>query len=166
MFGAGRTMSVRRRLALFGPLLLLAAGAIWLTFRRPVSDQELIHTLIDQVEQGVETKNLGKIMSAISKDYSDSLGLSRRQIFRMALDFVRSEERCDVLVDSVFIEVNPPRAHAKMHVLVTQLLPEPMPGEPQSLYDGPVEIELRKEGSHWRVVSSGGWQGAVPREYL
>jgi hypothetical protein len=152
-------------------LLVLAAGAIWLTLRRPVSDRELIDGLIDQVEQGVETKNLGKIMSAISKDYSDSLGLSRRQIFRMALDFVRSEERCDVLVDSVSIELHPSRVHgpsakASMHVLVTELSAESATAEPATIYDGPVEVELRKEGRSWRVISSGGWQSAAPEEYL
>jgi len=131
-------------------VFLVVCGSLlgwWLFHPRP-TDQELIQELVARAEHGVETKSVDEIMSCVSDEYKDGSGLSRRDIWRLAMNWARSSEEAEVVIGSYDIEVASPRAtgwfgvtvylHAGAHRLE---LPEMQ-----------LTVEFEKERRGWRKV--------------
>lgn len=131
-------------------VFLVVCGSLlgwWLFHPRP-TDQELIQELVARAEHGVETKSVDEIMSCVSDEYKDGSGLSRRDIWRLAMNWARSSEEAEVVIGSYDIEVASPRAtgwfgvtvylHAGAHRL--------------ELPDMQLTVEFEKERRRWRRV--------------
>jgi hypothetical protein len=91
---------------------------VWLLWPRP-SDQALILELVARAEHGVETKNANEIMGCVARDYHDPAGLTRVDIFRLAMHWQRSSEQVDVAIDQYQLDITPPTATGKFEVELT-----------------------------------------------
>ena len=131
-------------------VFLVVCGSLlgwWLFHPRP-TDQELIQELVARAEHGVETKSVDEIMSCVSDEYKDGSGLSRRDIWRLAMNWARSSEEAEVVIGSYDIEVASPRAtgwfgvtvylHAGAHRL--------------ELPDMQLTVQFEKQRRGWRKV--------------
>ena len=136
--------------------LILAGVAVWLLMHPP-SDRDQILRLLDQAKEGVESKDVGKVMSCISEDYRDRYGWGKRELRQLALAVLfREQGTFAVALDPPAIEISGARATVTLMVRIS-LTPE-QGGLPQELYQGPVVAHLRKEDGGWKVVSAEGWQ--------
>ncbi len=104
----GRTLRV-----LVAGVLLLGAGVVWWLYPRP-SDRELIAEVVRRAEHGVETKDVGEIMSCVSPDYRDSEGLTRTQVLRLALAWSRERQQAHVSIEDYQLTLAPPEATATL----------------------------------------------------
>ncbi len=140
-----RLWSRRARVAVPAVVLLGAVAAWWL--RPGPSDRELIAEVVRQAEHGVETKDVGEIMSCVSPDYRDSEGLTRTEVFRLALAWSKQRQTAQVSVEDYAVEVTPLEATATLTAVVT---PEGQ-GEvsPMRLH---VTVQFRKERRGLRRV--------------
>jgi hypothetical protein len=144
-----------QRLVILG-LIVVVPVCVWLLWPRP-SDRQLILDLVAKAEHGVETKNTEEIMSCVSRDYRDPTGLTRVDIFRLAMQWERTSEQVDVVIDEYELTVTPPTATGRFEVELTFSQGGP-PELPQRL---PLTVEFAKErkgvfGKAWRVNSVGG----------
>jgi hypothetical protein len=131
-------------------LLLVAAGvAIGWWFAHPrTTEEELILEVVARAEHGVETKSVQEIMDCIAPDYEDEAGLTRVDVWRLAMRWARSPERADVVIEEYEVTVTPPTAtgHFVGRVLVEQ----------EGQYTAPlnldVRVEFEKQRRRWRKV--------------
>jgi hypothetical protein len=147
-----------RRTQRLAILLLIAsvAVAVWLLWPRP-SDEKLILDLVARAEHGVETKNADEIMGCVARDYHDPSGLSRVDIFRLAMHWQRTSEQADVTIDSYMLDITPPTAtgHFEGEVAISEGGP---PEHPQRMS---LTVEFGRErqgffGKKWVVTSVSG----------
>jgi len=134
------SINARRRLVV-GVVVAVAAGLGWLLFHQRESDEELILEVVARAERGVETKNRDEIMSCLARDYEDSGGLSRADIFRLALHWEKSSEQAEVWIDDYEIEVTPPRATGRLEVRVEFS----QGGRTEPVVRLPLTVEFEKE---------------------
>jgi hypothetical protein len=144
-----------QRLVIVG-LIVVVPVCVWLLWPRP-SDKELILDLVAKAEHGVETKNTQEIMSCVSRDYRDPTGLTRLDIFRLAMNWQRTSEQVDVVIGEHQLEIAPPTATGRLEVELVFSQGGP-PELPQRL---PLTVEFAKErkgllGKAWRVKSVSG----------
>jgi hypothetical protein len=90
---------------------------VWLLWPRP-SDQKLILDLVARAEHGVETKSADEIMSCVARDYHDPSGLSRVDIFRLAMHWQQTSGQADVAIDSYKLDITPPSARGQFELEV------------------------------------------------
>jgi len=128
-------------------LVVLGAGAWWVLRPRP-TDRELIERLIAKAEHGVETKSLKEIMGCVASDYHDPAGLSKTDIWRIALQWVRSSEQVDVVIEDYALDLHPPTAIGRFDL---RLIAE------QGLLGIPATMQLTVEFAKERRRLSGVW---------
>jgi hypothetical protein len=149
-------------------LLVLAAGGIgwWMWIHRP-TDLELIEELVTKAERGIESKSVKEIMECVAPDYQDNEGLSRNDIWRLAVQWVRSPEKAEITLGNYEIEVRGGEATGKFAVYV---LLEEEGGLASGLnFDLVVLFERhrRKLSRVWLVKSVRGYQlEAVLGDYM
>jgi len=137
----------RRTLTL---IVLVVCGSLlgwWLLTPRP-TDQELIQELVARAEHGVETKSVEEIMSCVSEEYRDASGLSRRDIWRLAMNWARSAEQAEVVIGSYDVEVDSPRATGWFGVTVHLQAGE----QRLRLPEMQLTVQFEKERRGWRKV--------------
>lgn len=144
-----------QRLVILGAIVVLPV-CVWLLWPRP-SDKELLLELVARAEHGVETKNTEEIMGCVSREYHDPAGLTRLDIFRLAMQWQRSPEQVDVVIDEYQLEVTPPTATGRFDVELAFGAGASF-GLPQRLA---LTVEFAKErkglfGRRWRVKSVSG----------
>jgi len=130
-------------------VLVLAAAALawWLLHPRP-TDEELILALVAKAEHGVETKNKAEIMECVAKDYQDDSGLSRLDIFRLALQWERSPEQVEVVIDDYELNIGAPGATGRFEVELE--FREAGRYEPPLRL--PLVVDFEKRRQRWRRV--------------
>jgi len=144
-----------QRLVILG-IVVVVPVCVWLFWPRP-SDRQLILDLVAKAEHGVETKNTEEIMSCVSRDYRDPTGLTRVDIFRLAMQWERTSEQVDVAIDEYELDITPPTATGRFEVEVA-FSQGGAPELPQRLS---LAVEFGKQrkgllGKAWRVKSVGG----------
>jgi len=131
-------------------LLLVAAGAAigWWFAHPRTTEEELILELVARAEHGVETKSVQEMMDCVAPDYEDGTGLTRVDVWRLAMRWVRSPNRADVVIEEYEVTVTPPTAMGRFvgRVVVEQ---EGQYMAPLNL-DATVEFEKQRRG--WRKV--------------
>ncbi len=146
-----------RSLKIAALIVAAAAAAWWLLHPRP-TEEELILALVAKAEHGVETKNKTEIMECVAKDYRDESGLSRLDIFRLALHWERSPEQVDVVIDEYELDISSPAATGRFEVeLAFQ-----EGGRPDLPLRLPLVVQFEKQRRGWRkawVVRSVGGHG-------
>lgn len=136
-------------------LLLVGGGVLyWLTKPRP-TDQEKIYRVVEDARVAVEQKNASGLLDLISKDYRDASGNDRQNLATMSYGGLRGAEQYSVTpeITSLKIEGDVATAQIKARFQINGA----QPGEPIELK---VTAKLRREGSHWRVISASGWEAA------
>ena len=153
-FGMIHSRRVQRLALLLG--VAAAAAVVWLLWPRP-SDEKLILDLVAKAEHGVETKNAQEIMSCVALDYHDPSGLTRADIFRLAMHWQKTSEQADVSINQYQLDIRPPAATGQFEVdlLLSQ---GGQAGQPERLK---LAVEFQKErrglfGRAWVVRSVSG----------
>ena len=137
----------RRSLSIIAVIVAAAAASWWLLHPRP-TDEDLILALVAKAEHGVETKNRDEIMECVAKDYQESGGLSRADIFRLALHWERSPEQVDIVIDEYELDISAPRATGRFDVQLE--FQEAGRHEPPLRL--PLVVEFEKQRQRWRRV--------------
>jgi hypothetical protein len=106
----------RKRVAQLAVLLIAATVAAWWLLHPRPSDEELILDLVAKAEHGLETKDKDEIMECVAEDYRDESGLSRVDIFRLALHWERSSEQVEVAIDEYELHIESPTATGRFLV--------------------------------------------------
>ena len=106
----------KRKIAL---AIVIAAAFVWWLFHPRPSDEKLILDLVAKAEQGIETKNTSEIMDCVAKDYRDDSGLSRLDIFRLAMHWQRSSEQVEITINEYDLDVARPLATGRFQVELT-----------------------------------------------
>jgi hypothetical protein len=137
----------RRSLSIIAVIVVAAAAAWWFYYPRP-TDEELILVLVEKAEYGVETKDKAEIMECVAKDYRDDSGLSRLDIFRLALHWERSPEQVDIVIDEYELNISAPRATGRFDVQ----LEFQEAGRHELPLRLPLVVEFEKQRQRWRRV--------------
>jgi hypothetical protein len=135
----------KRRAALLALFVAAAALLWWFLHPRP-SEEELLLALVSKAEAAVETKEKDEIMACIAKDYSDDAGLTRTDIFRLALYWERSTEEVDVSIDEYELDITPPTATGRFEVT----LEFDYGGAYEPPTRLPLVVEFEKQRHGWR----------------
>lgn len=128
---------------------LVIAGVIaWLLFGPRVSDEEQIAQLARKVEHGVETKSAQEILDCVSPGYRDSEGLTRTDIWKLVMQWVRSPDQAEVAIQKYEVKVNGSKATGTFQVQVVV--------EREHSYQTPlnmtVAVEFEKRWRRWHRV--------------
>ena len=87
-------------------------------------------------------------MECVAKDYQDDSGLSRLDIFRLALHWERSPEQVDIVIDEYELNTNAPSATGRFDVQLD--FQEAGRHEPPLRL--PLVVEFEKQRQRWRRV--------------
>ena len=93
---------------------VVAVGG-WLLWPKP-SEESLIIELVAKAEHGVETKNAQEIVGCVARDYRDPSGLTHADIVRLAMQWQRTAEQTEVVIDEYRLEITPPTARGEFEV--------------------------------------------------
>jgi hypothetical protein len=137
----------RRSLSIIAVIVAAAAASWWLLHPRP-TDEDLILALVAKAAHGVETKDKDEIMECVAKDYRDDSGLSRLDIFRLALHWERSPEQVAIVIDEYELSTNAPSATGRFDVQLD--FQEAGRHEPPLRL--PLVVEFEKQRQRWRRV--------------
>lgn len=149
-----------------GALIIGAAIALgvagYLVSRHRLSDEEkIIQTLVDATD-AIERKDVRDTMAVISEEYHDAAGLTRRVLTIFAWRAREIEEGLRVVMSVPEVTLEDGRASAETEVTVYVI---DASGRAQVLFEGPVNLTLRKERrGRWRVIDSEGWQDTIEVE--
>jgi hypothetical protein len=128
-------------------LAILAVFAWWLFHPKP-SDELQILDLVAKAEHGVETKNTDGIMDCVARDYRDDSGLSRVDIFRLAMHWQRSSEQVEIAVNQYELDVARPLATGRFEVE----LAFDQGGGPEPPTRLNLEVDFARQRKGWRKV--------------
>jgi len=136
--------------------IAIVAACVWRFWPRP-SDEQLILDLVSKAEHGVETKNTEEIMGCVARDYRDPSGLTRVEIFRLAMHWQRTSEQVEVAIEQYHLDVTAPTASGQFEVQLIFNQGGP-PEAPERLN---LTVEFAKErsglfGRAWLVRSISG----------
>ena len=137
----------RRGLSIIAVIVAAAAASWWLLHPRP-TDEDLILALMAKAEHAVETKNRAEIMECMAKDYRDDSGLSRLDIFRLALHWERSPEQVDIVIEEYELDTSGRSATGRFEVQLE--FHEAGRHEPPLRL--PLVVEFEKQRQRWRRV--------------
>ena len=131
-------------------LLLVAVGAAigWWFAHPRTTDEELILELVARAEHGVETKSVQEMMECIAPDYEDGTGLTRVDVWRLAMRWARRPGRAEVVIEEYEVTVTPPTAMGRFvgRVVVEQ------EGQYMAPLNLDVTVEFEKQRRRWRQV--------------
>lgn len=146
----------RKRLAAFVILFLAALALVWWVLHPRPSEEELILTLVSKAEAAVEMKDKDEIMACVAKDYRDDAGLTRPDIFRLALYWERSTEEVDVSIEEYELDITPPTATGRLEVMLSFTYGGPQ--EPPVRLPLVVQFEQQRHGlkKEWLVTAVSG----------
>jgi|YNPNPStandDraft_1061719.scaffolds.fasta_scaffold117631_1 hypothetical protein len=145
----------RRTKVVLGCVWLAAmVGLLWWVLGPPrLSDEEQIRAALDRVERGIELGQAGPVLGAVSHNYSDSQGMTRRDIRDGLLYAFRHDASFDIVVDVESLKVSGDSATVETHVRATVVWGR---GAPES-YEADVTLTFVREGRQWRCINAEGW---------
>lgn len=146
-------MNRRLTTALAVLAVLVVAVAIHLHARRPTrSPEQRIMLAIANAEEAAERGSVAGVMRIVSNDYTDGAGNDRQALARLVLAAMRSGApwRINTMLRSITVDQD--SASTELSVTVSGETWEEMRGAYQII------AQWRREGRHWRVVHSDGWQ--------
>jgi hypothetical protein len=120
------------------------------------TDQVKVKKIITDIQAASEAKDVRKIMSHISKTYSDPQGFNYEGIKGLLLGYFFRYPKISVYINSLTISVEDTSARAEFQTVLTS-------GEktgsltdviPQSLGVWDFDVSLKKESSDWKVTSA------------
>jgi hypothetical protein len=147
-------MNMKKIVALIVIVVIILGGVAWWIFHPRPNDRQQIDQLISRVEKGIEDRNSHQIMSCVSKDYSDSVGINYSRISLLAARLQQTTGK--IVID--ITDFQEPRIEgdtAKMQLTVKIVVAdETMNGT----VGGPVELTMKRDRGEWKIQSASGWQ--------
>ena len=130
------------------------AGSIPALADLNVSDEEQIAQVIEEVQQGMEARQIFKVLAHVSRNYHDSEGRDYAAI-EAYLNYVFKKYRT-IRVTRVVprIVVQGVQARA-VETFGTVAEPQDPSGEPPINMQGQVTVSLEKTGGQWQIVEWG-----------
>jgi hypothetical protein len=125
------------------------------------TDQDKVKKVIDDIQTAGEQKDVKKIMSNLSKTYSDAQGFNYDDIHGLLVGYFLRYPKISVYINNLTVSVESTSARAVFQAVLTS-------GEktgsvtdviPQSLGVWDFDVLLKKESNDWKV-SSAKWQQA------
>lgn len=89
-------------------VVVLAAGAVYLraSSRPKLSEEEQVQTFLSDGQEAIERKDLRGIMSCVSTEYSDAVGMTYDAIRLQAVEAIRTEGTYNVLLENPSIRID------------------------------------------------------------
>jgi hypothetical protein len=146
----------RTRIIVVAVIVTVGGGGYlaWRLTHPPLTDQQQIEQLLDQVERGIEIKSPRTVLGTIADDYRDSFGYTKQDIRQLSFGLLRTEGKPQVTLDKVNIAVHGDEATAEVSGRVTLV----SGGHESQPFEGGLTLELRKRGGTWQITSTTGWQ--------
>jgi hypothetical protein len=128
------------------------------------TDQDKVKKVIDDIQTAGEQKDVKKIMSNLSKTYSDAQGFNYDDVHGLLVGYFFRYPKISIYINDLTIFVENTSARAVFQAVLTS-------GEktgsvtdviPQSLGVWDFDVLLKKESNDWKV-SSAKWQQAEKR---
>jgi hypothetical protein len=117
----------------------------------PGPEQQIMLAIAD-AEEAARRGSASDVVRIVSAHYADDAGYSRQDISRLAVGALRGGQQWHITTNLEQISVEQEVAHSRLRVTLWD----------SAWYDGDaswrISLLWRKEGRHWRVVSSSGWQ--------
>lgn len=135
----------------------LFVGYVGLTPR--LSDRDRIMGIIADAEQAANQGDWGRLLNFVADDYSDSSGLTKDDLKRMALEAGRSFDTVRVKADVQGLAISD-KGRATALVLVT--VSDNDAGQPQTR-EYSVTVTFEKRGRRWLIMKAEGWQEEIDK---
>lgn len=135
----------------------LVVGYLGLTPR--LSDRDQIMAIIARAEQAANQGDWGRLLSFVADDYSDSSGLTKNDLKRMALEGGRSFDAVRVKAKVQGLAVSD-KGRATALLLVTVC--DDHAGQTQTR-EYSVTATFEKRGRRWVVTQAEGWQEEIDK---
>lgn len=132
--------------------MLLIALAI-LTACHKDSPEEMVRLLVLEVQKGVESKDVNRVLSAVSVNYRDSQGNDREALKGLILYYFLQHQEIGVLLTDMDISVDGSTAVARFQAVLTARSDETAV-LPDALDAYRFEISLTIESGRWKVTSA------------
>lgn len=139
-------------------VLALTAGVavlMWVTRSQPPDEQQL-YNLVAEAQQAANSHNAGGLIKLVSDDYMDQYGNDKHKLTPLILGWMRSMEQYRVVAEVNRLEIIDNTA--RLRLKVTLFTGQEQAGRGQEF---PVEVQLRKEGRHWKAISAVGYGEAA-----
>ncbi|HAG51249.1 MAG TPA: hypothetical protein DHU69_05310 [Deltaproteobacteria bacterium] len=142
-----------------GVLIVFLSFLIFSSCTKSISEEDKLKSIVNEVAEAAQKKDIDGIRKHISKSYKDQEGNDYDSVRRILLyHFIRAET-VSVFVRSVDAEVKEDTAIVRANVIlvrgkeiksISDIIPESAAGYR-------FEMIFKKEGKEWKVVS-GAWQ--------
>lgn len=136
-------------MAYYAKLLLIWLAALMLGCQPADSPETVIEQKIQQIENGIETKNADDVLDPFYEQFATAKGQDKKWIKRTLAFYMLRHQNIQVLITGLDVEIiSPDRATARFNVLLTggeSLLPQQ-----GSIYQ--VETDWRIEDGEWMLV--------------
>jgi len=149
----------KSRLWVRGVLIVFLSFLIFSSCTKSISEEDKLKSIVNEVAEAAQKKDIDGIRKHISKSYKDQEGNDYDSVRRILLyHFIRAET-VSVFVRSVDAEVKEDTAIVRANVIlvrgkeiksISDIIPESAAGYR-------FEMIFKKEGKEWKVVS-GAWQ--------
>lgn len=143
--------------------VVIAAVGLWFAWgryreaRKP--DRVKVRELLANAEKAIESKNLGRCMSFVSRNYSDSLGYDYREIRRLCAGGFQSVRHIQLTLSDVSIALATGAAPTRAEVTFTVDLALIGDAQRPEQSSGRIHLTLNKERGRWKIVRAEGWSG-------
>ena len=130
------------------------------------SEEEQIHALLATGQSAIERKDLRDALSCVSREYSDSAGLTFETLRLQGAQAFREQSKYDVVLNDTSIEIHGETAHVDTKATVLLIFGRDV----HQVFSGPLSISLRKEKSkRWLVFPADAWKvirmDGIPGEF-
>ena len=117
------------------------------------SEEEQVSEAIGRVATALEEGKLGEAMEPVSETYSDENGLSKKALRGMLFKQFSKRGPVNLTLSGIAVTVEGDEAEASFEALAVEGMEGsalPLPADGDLLH---FKVELRREGSEWRIVS-------------
>ena len=143
------TVSHVFRFYLIGILIVAAAGC------QKETEQDRIQAVITNIQKASEEKDVGKVISHLSRHYGDPQGLTYDTVKGLLFGYFMRYQRISAYLTGLEVSVENAAAKATFQVILTGARPGNAADLlPESLGMYSFDVDLKKESGEWKVVSA------------
>jgi hypothetical protein len=119
------------------------------------TDEEKIAAVLDDVQRGMQNKQIYKVLANVSRNYYDSEGRDYNALQADLAEFFKKYREVRITRVTPKIQVQGDYARA-IETFGTAAEPNDPAVEPPINLQGQVAVTLEKVGGHWQIVEWGG----------
>jgi hypothetical protein len=128
------------------------------------NDQDKVKKVINGVQKAADGKDVGKIMSSLSKTYRDPQGNTYADIKGLVLAYFYQYPKISLYIPTLDVSVEDTSAKAVFQAVLTGRSANEASTAvlPESFDVYAFEVKLKKEAGEWKIVSAT-WERAAAR---